>query len=195
MKVFRFADCNHTDLNQEMYQKPSWWETNTSLVASEMEPLAPKSVSAGQLHECVGEHGVPCPLPNRASTPPSYAIIFALCPISTWEQCKLFKTRISGLAIIIMMISISVAIASDYLTGNFAAWGRRSSWELTSALLGQKGWRVEERDSDRKVVGKMWDSDICRQIPQENISQIDLTGQRWRWWWWCQDGLIHRGRV
>lgn len=181
-----------------MYQKPSCWETNTSPVASETEPLAPKSASAGRLQECVGEHRVPCPLPNRASAPPSYAIIFALCPISTWEQCKLFKTRISAPAIIIMIISISVAIASDYLPGNFVAWGRRSSWELTSALLGQKGWRVEGRDSDRKVVEKMWDWDICHQIPRENISQIDLTGQRcrwWWWWWWCQDGLIHRRRV
>lgn len=74
---------------------------------------------------------VPLPATEPCIMPPSYAIIFPLRPISTWEQCKLFKTRFSGLAIIIMMISISVAVASDYLAGNFAAWGWGSSREPT----------------------------------------------------------------
>lgn len=92
---------------------------------------------------------VPSPTTEPSIMPPSYAIIFALRPISTWEQCKLFKTRFSGLAIIIMMISISVAIASDYLAGNFAAWGRGSSRELTCIVRSEGVER--ERDREREI--------------------------------------------
>ena len=75
---------------------------------------------------------------------------FALRPISTWEQCKLFKTRFSGLAIIIMMISISVAIASDYLAGNFAAWGRGSSREPTRIVRSEGVERGRKRRGERE---------------------------------------------
>ena len=94
---------------------------------------------------------VPSPTTEPSVMPPSYAIIFALRPISTWEQCKLFKTRFSGLAIIIMMISISVAIASDYLAGNFAAWGQGSSREPTRIVRSEGfGERKEETEWERE---------------------------------------------
>lgn len=107
----------------------------------------------------------PCPLRNMESwhktgttrkkrvpnpnVPRSYAIIFALSPISTREQCKLFKTLFPGPAIIIMMISISVAIASDYLAGNFAAWGRGYSGELTHTV--RPGGGEEERETSPRT--------------------------------------------
>ena len=47
-----------------------------------------------------------------------------------------------------MMISISVAIASDYLAGNFAAWGRGSSPELTCMVRSE--WVERERKRQRK---------------------------------------------
>lgn len=37
--------------------------------------------------------GARTPPLKQSIVPPSYAIIFGLRPISTWEQCKLFKTR------------------------------------------------------------------------------------------------------
>lgn len=102
---------------------------------------------------------VPSPTTETSVMPPSYAIIFALRPISTWEQCKLFKTRFSGLAIIIMMISISVAIASDYLAGNFAAWGRGSSREPTRIVRSEGfGERKEETQRESALsINKLWD--------------------------------------
>ena len=94
----------------------------------------------------------PLPPPKRSVMPPSYAIIFALRPISTWEQCKLFKTRFSGPAIIIMMISISVAIASDYLAGNFAAWGgeRVFSGVDTHGRVRRGGGRKKEIETEKQ---------------------------------------------
>lgn len=101
-------------------------------------------------------HGIKlAPLEKRVpnpNVPRSYAIIFALSPISTREQCKLFKTRFSGPAIIIMMISISVAIASDYLAGNFAAWGRGYSGELTHTV--RPGGGEGDESSDGRSINK-----------------------------------------
>lgn len=74
--------------------------------------------------------------------PLSHAIIFAPGPISTWEQCKLVKTCFSGPAIIIMMISISVAIASDYLAGNFCCPGALGLSRQPTRIVGSEGlWR------------------------------------------------------
>lgn len=57
-----------------------------------------------------------------------------------------------------MMISISVAIASDYLAGNFAAWGRGSSRELKRPV--RKGVeRKKETEGEREwvlVINKLW---------------------------------------
>lgn len=119
-----------------------WTKARTAHKSHLWCPLAPQLVPVGSVAEGGARgNGATSPPPpktvRRASELCNY--FFALCPISTWEQCKLFKTRFSGLAIIIMMISISVAIASDYLAGNFAARGQRGlhrSWRIAS--LGQR---------------------------------------------------------
>lgn len=144
---------NMTYLNQEMDQLQCCWSDKhvTPLMASDMEHNAlwhPTRHRLGGYRIGVGR-GVgtrgPSPTTEPSIMPPSYAISFALRPISTWEQCKLFKTRFSGLAIIIMMISISVAIASDYLAGNFAAWGRGSSREPTCIVRSEGVERERKR--------------------------------------------------
>lgn len=116
-------------------------------------PVAPISARLPLLGGCGGvgdgAQASPSPTTKPSVMPRSYAIIFVLRPISTWEQCKLFKTRFSGLAIIIMMISISVAIASDYLAGNFAAWGRGSSREMTCMVRSEGMERERKRQRER----------------------------------------------
>lgn len=142
-------------LSQEMYQKLhcSWQDKHVaSLMASDIQHNAighPTRQRLGGFRRGWGTWGLAHHRTMASIMPPSYAIIFALRPISTWEQCKLFKTRFSGLAIIIMMISISVAIASDYLAGNFAAWGRGSSRELTRQVR-KGGERKRQRGRENE---------------------------------------------
>lgn len=111
-------------------------------------PLAPKLVLVGQLQEQGGDRATSPATETARCASELCNYFFAPCPISTWEQCKLFKTRFSGLAIIIMMISISVTIASDYLAGNFAAWGQRGlhgSWRIASLGQREKETRRQRR--------------------------------------------------
>ena len=92
-----------TDLNQEMHPKPLE-RTPRDSTDGIRRLTAPSSAPAGRLAGA-GRAGVgwggwggrghmssPSPTAEPSIMPPSYAIIFALRPISTWEQCKLFKT-------------------------------------------------------------------------------------------------------
>lgn len=54
-----------------------------------------------------------------------------------------------------MMISISVAIASDYLAGNFAAWGRGSSVEPTRIVRSGEVEREEAETEPALLINKL----------------------------------------
>lgn len=100
----------------------------------------------------------------RAAVPGSYEIFilffFALCPKSTWEQWKLFSTRFSGTAIMIIMISISIAIAAGLFSGQFGSPGEEGvAARSRHASLGQNWGREQKK---KKILGTL--SSIKREI-------------------------------
>lgn len=117
----------------------------------------------------------------RAAVPGSYEIFifffFALCPKSTWEQWKLFSTRFSGTAIMIIMISISIAIAAGLFSGQFGSPGEEGAAARSRhASLGQNWGREQKKKNTRhSFINKARD----QKCPATFWSSGEMKWMRW----------------
>lgn len=134
----------------------------TPLMASDVERDAswrPARHRLGALQEPGGVGGAgarvpPRPPPNRASCLRAMQLFLHCVQYQLESNANYLRRCFSGLAIIIMMISISVAIASDYLSGNFAARGE-GLLGSRHASSGQEGLEREKEETEGERVGTL----------------------------------------